>query len=132
MIYIFRNPYGSGNRVAGFTVSRITCSCMIRGICIIIINGMTRKAISANRLEIQIIIPLVAALTIDTLMSTDKRESAKLMNLINIYYNPGVCGMASFAIRTDCVLMNIIMTGQAVTPGFGEDQGFMAGSAING
>jgi hypothetical protein len=52
---------------------------------------MARKTSRIYRLEIQVTIARVAALAINALMHTDKREPAKLVNLIYIFYNPGVC-----------------------------------------
>ena len=64
---------------------------MVRCSCAIIIIGMTRKACRIYRLEIKAIVALVATLTFNTLVDTDKRKPAKLVNLINIFYDPGIC-----------------------------------------
>jgi hypothetical protein len=91
MLNILGSPDRTGNRMAGFTISGITSSYMVRCSSTIILGRMARKTSRIYRLEIQVTIALVAALAINALMHTDKREPAKLVNLIYIFYNPGVC-----------------------------------------
>jgi hypothetical protein len=73
----------------------------------------------------------VTGIAIGSYMRADKGKTAELMDLCNIFNDPGFRRMAPSAFKSHCLVMNISVAGHAVGFCISKNKRFVARSAIN-